>query len=105
MITLKEATELLPSWWIDSLNLDLSIIKHSKYVSFKHAAMFFESSLSHILDDSVIKHIKVKCFDKGEKDGKIYLTIEIFFHLKNEERLLKLSKSLHVTKRLKMSHD
>lgn len=105
-ITLTDAKELLPKWWIDSLNIDLSIIKHSKYVSFQHAATFFEASLSDIVDsETSLKHIKVKCINKGEKDGKIYLTIEVYFKLHDTDKLFKFEKSLHVTKRPKMTHD
>ena len=90
------------------LDTVLSIIKHSKFPSFKHAERFFVSALSFIPDveSSEIKHINVKCDSKGEKDGLIYLTIDAFFKFKDKKKdLWKLSKSLHVVKRKKPTND
>lgn len=98
---------MLPRWWMESFNTVISMIKHSKFVSFKKAELFFTTALSHILvdkEESEIKHIKVKCFDKGKKDGFLYITIEIYFKMKNED-LWKLSKSLHVKERKKLYYD
>ena len=100
----KEMREVLPKWWIESFENVLSMMKHSKFVNFKKAELFFTTALSHILvekEDSEIKHIKVKCFDKGKKDGFLYITLEIFFKMKNED-LWKLSKSLHIKERKKI---
>ena len=101
-LTLKEAYKFLPKWWLDMLDNVLSIITHSKYPSFKHAETFFCAALSFIPDkeSSEIKHIQVKCENKGERNGLIYITIVIFFRYKDKEKgLWKLSKSLHVVKR------
>lgn len=106
-ISQKEIHDVLPNWWIESFNNVLSMMKHSKFVNFKKAELFFDAALSHILvekEDSEIKHIKVKCFDKGTKDGFLYITIEIYFKMKDES-LWKLSKSLHVKERKKLTCD
>lgn len=106
-LTIKEAYEVLPRWWTKSFDIIISMMKHSKFVSFKKAEMFFNAALSHIIvdkDESEIKHIKVKCFDKGKKDGFLYITIEIYFKMKNED-LWKLSKSLHIKERKPLTHD
>lgn len=109
-ISINERKSVLPNWWNEMLDTILSIIKHSKYVSFKHAEQFLVSGLEYIPpeekeSDDGIKHIKVKCVNKGEKDGKIYITLEIFFYMKNK-CLWKLSKSIHVFKRERtMSYD
>lgn len=103
----KEIYDVLPNWWISIYKNFLSILKHSKFVDFKKAETFFTAALSHIAidkDESSIKHIKVKCLNKGTKDGKIYITLEIFFKMKNES-LWKLSKSLHVKERKKLTCD
>lgn len=102
-ILLKEIDSILPKWWIEMLENLLSIIKHSKFPSFRHAEQFVNSALSDIpkdidKDKNDVKRILVKCFNKGEHDGKIYITIEAYFHMKNKD-LWKLSKSLHVMKR------
>ena len=53
-----------------------------------------------------IKYIKVKCSNKGEHDGKIYITLDICFYMKEDKILWKLTKSIHVFKRMKlMSYD
>ena len=84
----KEIYDVLPDWWISIFENVLSIVKHSKFSNFKKAELFFKTALSHIVvdkDESTIKHLKVKCFNKGTKDEKIYITIEIYFKMKNED--------------------
>lgn len=103
----RDVYSVLPSEWIDILDNILSIIKHSKYPSFKHAETFLVAGLSYVpnKEKSSIKHIKAKCSFKGEHDGKIYITIDMWFYMK-DKRLWKLSKSVHVFKREKqMSYD
>ena len=101
-ILLKETNSILPSWWNEMFQNVLSIIKHSRFPSFKHAERFFVAALSYVPDkeNSDLKYINVKCENKGEKDGYIYITIMIFFKFKDKKKdLWKLSKSLHVKKR------
>lgn len=106
-LSLSEAKEVLPQWWNEMFETVLSIIKHSKYNSFKKAETFISTGLSYIPDKktSEIKHIVVKCTNKGEYDGKIYITLVIYFHMKNK-CFWELSKSIHVFVREKsMSYD
>lgn len=103
----KEIYSVLPVWWTDIYKNLLSMLKHSRFVDFKKAETLFKAALSHIVvdkEESTIKHIKVKCLNKGIKDGKIYITLEIYFKMKDES-LWKLSKSLHVKERKKLTCD
>lgn len=109
-ISINERKSILPTWWNEILDTILSILKHSKYVSFKHAEQFLVTGLEYVSPEEAeneagIKHIKVKCYNKGEHDNKIYITLEIFFYMKNK-CLWKLTKSIHVFKReTVMSYD
>ena len=97
----REMRSILPLYWIDIFDNVMSIIKHSKYPSFKHAETFLTAGLSYVPDEEkeTIKHIKVKCQNKGEHDGKIYITMDICFYMKEDKTLWKFSKSIHVFKR------
>ena len=97
----REMRSILPLYWIDIFDNVMSIIKHSKYPSFKHAETFLTAGLSYVPDEEkeTIKHIRVKCQNKGEHDGKIYITMDICFYMKENKTLWKFSKSIHVFKR------
>ena len=100
----REMKSILPKLWVEIFDNALSIIKHSKYPSFKHAETFFVAALSYIPEEvkDTIKYIKVKCSNKGEHDGKIYITLDICFYMKEDKILWKLTKSIHVFKRMKL---
>lgn len=104
ILSQKEFQNILPNSWNENFTTILSIIKHSEFCSFKHLETFIVNALSYILDKETnpIKHIKVNCIDKGEHNGKIYITIEMYFYMK-DKHLWKLSKSVHVLKREKIN--
>lgn len=102
-LTLEEARKMLPKWWIEIFDTTMSIVKHNAFFSFKRLKQFLQASLQYVDEENRkdLKHVKVKCYDKGEKDNLIYITIEVFFKSEEQkkENFWKFSKSFHVKKR------
>lgn len=79
--------KILPEWYVEMFKTTISIISHNQFFSFRHLKNFIEAALQFKPNDKDdLKHIKVICTNKGEKDNLIYLTIDIFVKFKEKKK-------------------
>ena len=100
----KEAIDLLPEWYVNSIDISLSIVKHNSFVYFYNVKDFLTNSLEHtnVSENKEIKYVKIEIEDKGIHFGCFLFTINFFVKLKNEKRFWKFSKSAKAKIREKM---
>lgn len=101
-ISITEMGELLPAWFCDNFKITFRLLSTNAYIDFQRIKNFLIASLTHLMpeekDKIEIKHVLVDVSNKGIKDNRQYITVDLYIVLPDGEgtEILRITKSCKV---------